>query len=234
MQNSGGLSVYSKRIRLFAKIGLLRAQEADSGIEICLIFYENQTNCSTGECGTGGSGRSPVRCAPWDGNGFEKNVLVNTSCQYFTRTLQLLQFKPISGSFSEVIVWKVHWNVFIMKRCDKETAIIGAPLFSDHRDFLPIMHRGRHIRPPATPASVCKLCLKACTRLPMLAVMRFSTKRSISWRNAVWGEGFSIKWPISWRKLKPASGRVLAWGLVGVGGDLAVEDDYRFCDGLIR
>lgn len=76
--------------------------------------------------------------------------------------------------------------------------------------LLPIMHRCRHIRPPGTPASVCKLCLKACTRLPMLAMMRFSTKRAISWRNAVCGNAFSIKWPISWRKLKPASGWVLA------------------------
>lgn len=41
--------------------------------------------------------------------------------------------------------------------------------------LLPIMHRGRHIRPP------------------VLAMMRFSTKRAISWR-----------------KLKPASGWVLA------------------------
>ncbi len=58
--------------------------------------------------------------------------------------------------------------------------------------LLPIMHRGRHIR------------------LPMLAMMRFSTKRAISWRNAVCGHAFSIKWPISWRKLKPASRWVLA------------------------
>ena len=48
MQSSVGLSVYSKSIGIFAKIGLSQVQKADPSLEICSIFIKNPTNCSTG------------------------------------------------------------------------------------------------------------------------------------------------------------------------------------------
>jgi hypothetical protein len=46
---------------------------------------------------------------------------------------------------------------------------------------------------------VCKLSLKACTHLMLLAERYFSTKRPISWRNVVTLMGFSIKTAFFWR-----------------------------------
>ena len=40
--------MYSKSIRIFAKIGLSQVQKADPSLEICSIFIKSQTNCSTG------------------------------------------------------------------------------------------------------------------------------------------------------------------------------------------
>ena len=49
---------------------------------------------------------------------------------------------------------------------------------------------------------VCKLSLKACIHLMLLAERYFSTKRPISWRNVARVMGFSIKTAFLWRNSK--------------------------------